>query len=145
MTVQLDELDRDGGVEPRMFGGVLEPFEAAEVDRRLDGLRMPRESVRADGHREPGLRSGLTERGGGAVLAQDAWHAPVRGVADVVQRLVDLVPEVLQHRPPGRPAGCGSVKLAALPPARRSRWRRASPSRPCERARGSPPGSRRSP
>jgi hypothetical protein len=84
------------GPVPSMLAGVLDGFQAAEVDRRLDLRRVPAEwgGVNPDGPRGPAGHGG--QRGRQPALHQDRGIDPVREAAQFVHCLPDVGAELGQ-------------------------------------------------
>ena len=102
----------DGGsdrrVAPRVLRRVLDRLERCEVDRRLDRLRIARETV--DSQRRSRVASNrLRERGAQAEVGQDRWIGAVGDLSDLVERPVDLLSQPRQ-------LGVGRRRLPAAGP-----------------------------
>src|SRR5215469_8824888 len=105
--------DGDTGVGACVFGGVVERFQAAEVDGCLDLGWVAADAVEAHGGGQAGLGRGGGQGGGQAVGGQHGWVDAAGEAADLADRALELVSQITQQD--SRAAGVGLGGAAGQP------------------------------
>ena len=142
MPVLREERRRDVGVRPGVLRRVLKRLETAVVDRRLDLRRIAADAAPGQLHPSRPPQRHRAQRGQQPSIGEQAREDPVRQIAQLLDRLVEIGFELAElgaarrTRPRsvrGRArAGCAARRGAAAPRrggraragAARSRWRR---------------------
>ena len=83
-----------------MLAGVLQRLQAAKVDRSLDLRGVPADAVASNLCRKAGPATGGRQRFGEALVGEERRVDPVGEVAELLQGVLEVAPQLL-HESPG--------------------------------------------
>src|SRR5215469_10160795 len=101
--------DGGAGVGACVFGGVVERFQAAEVDRCFDLGWVAADAVEVHGGGQARLGRGGGQGGGQAVGGQHGWVDAAGQAADLADRALELVCQITQQERGAAGVGLGGA------------------------------------
>src|SRR5215813_5669548 len=101
--------DGGAGAGACVFGGVVERFQAAEVDRCFDLGWVAADAVEAHRGGQAGLGRGGGQGGGQAVGGQHGWVDAAGQAADLADRVAELVSQITQQDSGAAGVGAGGA------------------------------------